>query len=263
MNIVIIPVYKDTLDVDEHKSLCQCLKVLCKHQICLIGPENLDYSIYNEVFSEYGVKLNIQTFDSDFFEGVAGYNRLMLSRHFYERFTSYKYMLIYQLDAYVFRDELDYWCDKGYDYVGAPWMKLNRKLDKNNAGNGGFSLRKVSSFISLFSHRGKLLTFKGLCCLYRYRGPLHKPICVLYGMFGKNNHLEDFLDGQINEDLLYVTLKHKKGDKFKIPDSLEAMFFSFEESPSLLFVKTGHKLPFGCHAWRKWEYEQFWKKYIY
>ena len=142
-------------------------------------------------------------------------------------------------------------------------MKLNHKLDEKNAGNGGFSLRKISSFISLFSHRGKLLTFKGLCCLYRYRGPLHKPVCVLSGMLGKNNHLEDYLDGQINEDLLYVTLKHKKGEKFKIPNSWEAMFFSFEESPSLLFDKTGHKLPFGCHAWRKWEYEQFWKKYIY
>lgn len=67
MNIIVIPVYKETLDVDEYKSLCQCLKVLYKHHICLIGPKDLDYSIYKKVFSEYGIKLHIETFDSDFF----------------------------------------------------------------------------------------------------------------------------------------------------------------------------------------------------
>lgn len=262
MNIVVIPVYKEALDGNEYKSLRQCLKVLHKHRICLVGPKGLDYSIYEDVFLECKVELNIETFDPAFFESIRGYNRLMLCEDFYKRFAGYEYMLIYQLDAYVFRDELDYWCDKGYDYVGAPWMKLNGKLDVENAGNGGFSLRRISSFVSLFSHKGRLLTLKGLCCLHRYRGPLHKPFCVLSGLFGKNNHLEDFLDGWLNEDLLYVTLKHKRGGYFWIPNSLEAMFFSFEGSPSMLFEMTGGKLPFGCHAWNKNEYEQFWKKYI-
>ena len=31
-------------------------------------------------------------------------------------------MLIYQLDAYVFKDELLNWANKGYDYIGAPWL---------------------------------------------------------------------------------------------------------------------------------------------
>ena len=119
MNIIVIPVYKDVLDTNEYKSLSQCLKILYKHPICLIGPEDLNYSVYNEVFSKYGVKFDIETFDSNYFKSVAGYNKLMLSRFFYERFSSYKYMLIYQLDAYVFKDELDYWCDKDYDYIGA------------------------------------------------------------------------------------------------------------------------------------------------
>ncbi|WP_075559855.1 MULTISPECIES: DUF5672 family protein [Parabacteroides] len=264
MNIIVIPVYKDVLDANEYKSLFQCLKVLYKHPICLIGPEDLNYSVYNEVFSEYGVKFDIETFDSNYFKSVAGYNKLMLSRFFYERFSSYKYMLIYQLDAYVFKDELDYWCDKDYDYIGAPWMKLSGELDEKNSGNGGFSLRKIESFISLFDHKGLLLSLKGLCCFYRYRGPLHKPICVLAGLLGRRNHLEDFTETNIvNEDLLYAVLKYKRGQKFRIPESAESMYFSFEESPSMLFELTGHTLPFGCHAWYKYDYVQFWSKYIY
>jgi hypothetical protein len=36
-----------------------------------------------------------------------------LSASFYERFLDTKYILIYQLDAFVFKDELQEWCDKG------------------------------------------------------------------------------------------------------------------------------------------------------
>lgn len=262
-NVVVIPVYKEQPTENELLSLRQCLRILGSHDIRLIAPEGLNLEVYRYTFETFQQTMVVEMFQPSYFASINGYNKLMLSKCFYTRFSDWEYMLIYQLDAWVFRDELDAWCEKGYDYIGAPWMKLNGKLDEKNAGNGGFSLRKISSFISLFSHKGRLLTFEGLCCLHRYRGPLHKLENVFSGVLGKNNHLEDFLESQINEDLLYVTMKHKKGKKFKIPDSLEAMYFSFEESPSMLFERTGHKLPFGCHAWEKWEYEQFWKKYIY
>ena len=32
-------------------------------------------------------------------------------------------MLIYQLDAFVFQDDLAYWCQQNYDYIGAPWLR--------------------------------------------------------------------------------------------------------------------------------------------
>lgn len=62
----------------------------------------------------------------------------MLTKEFYLRFRQWEYLLIYQLDAYVFQDELMDWCNKGYDYIGAPFLKLNREVDWNNCGNGGF-----------------------------------------------------------------------------------------------------------------------------
>jgi hypothetical protein len=261
--IIIIPVYKERPDKTELISLHQCLKILNQHRICLVIPDNLDTTAYQSVFRGYNHPFQTESFDPSFFKDIAGYNRLMLSKHFYERFADFDYMLIYQLDAYVFRDELDDWCAKGYDFIGAPWMKVTGGLDEENSGNGGFSLRKISSFIKIFSHTGKILTFKGLMCYHRYRGPLHKPWLVVSGLFGKNNSLEYFTNHvEEGEDLFYVTLKHKKCEKLKIPRSDEAMFFSFEQSPACLFQKAGNRLPFGCHAWLKYDYDSFWKRYI-
>ena len=48
---------------------------------------------------------------------------LMLSPFFYESFLDFKYVLIHQLDVFIFKDELNYWCNQNYDYIGAPWFK--------------------------------------------------------------------------------------------------------------------------------------------
>lgn len=263
-NRVLIPVYKTELKAAEERSLRQCLTVLGKHSICLIGPEGLDITAYKAVAKACGTTVDMERFEPSYFSSVAGYNRLMLSRCFYERFAAWEYILIYQLDAWVFKDELDAWCAKGYDYIGAPWMKLSGKLDEKNSGNGGFSLRKVASFIELFDHQGPIWGYKGLACRYRYRGPLQGRLSILRGLLGWKNRLHDFAEkGDENEDLFFATLKHKKGKPFRIPPVSEAMYFSFEESPAMLYERTGHTLPFGCHAWEKWEYETFWKQFIH
>lgn len=263
-NIVIVPVYKPELKEAELASLSQCLSILGSHEIRLTGPEGLDLSVYRTVFERFGKELVYEAFEPDYFSSVVGYNKLMLSKCFYKRFACWEYMLIYQLDAWVFRDELDAWCAKGYDYIGAPWLKLDRKVDEQNCGNGGFSLRRIASFIALFDHKGAIWGYKGLACRHRYRGPRHKVQLILKGLLGYKNRLEDFIEkGDENEDLFFAALKHKKKRPFRIPLTREAMFFSFEEAPAMLYERTGHTLPFGCHAWEKWEYETFWKRFIH
>jgi len=260
-NVVVIPVYKAQLSHAEYLSLCQCLKILTNHHICLVIPKGLNTEIYQTLFQKYQVPFREESFDSVFFQDINGYNQLMMSKHFYERFIAFEYMLVYQLDAYVFRDELNEWCAKGYDYIGAPFFRKD-KLDKKDSGNGGFSLRKILSFINLFSHNRKLLTFKGLLFYHRHRGPLHKSWFVLSGLFGRCNSLQSLIQNTIAEDLLYASLKYKREEKWEIPASEEAKFFSFEQFPSELFQLTGHRLPFGCHAWQKYEYDSFWKQFI-
>ena len=116
---VIIPIYKNTFTATEKRSLMQAYDILKAYPLVVIKPESLDLS---ELQAEFP-RLTFTSFDDAYFKGISGYNRLMLASGFYERFLDSTYILIYQLDAFVFRDELKEWCSKGYDYIGAPWLQ--------------------------------------------------------------------------------------------------------------------------------------------
>ena len=163
--VVLIPIYKAEITHFEKISLMQCVKILSKYPIKFFAPENLDLKNYSEIYPN----LSVEVFDPVFFKNIQTYNNLMLSSIFYKRFIGYKYMLIYQLDAFVFRDELEFWCNKGFDYIGSPWfdhnlinnihqslfqskyllIKFFKRLffsnNKNFVGNGGLSLRRVKT----------------------------------------------------------------------------------------------------------------------
>lgn len=164
---VVVPAYRHLSD-DEKISMRQCVDVLGGHDIIVIHPERLDLTEDLQSWQSVVVK----ALRNEWFDGVKGYNSMLLSTEFYDLFSVYDYILIYQLDAYVFRNELDEWVAKGYDYIGAPWIikrglsyylfggwmqALHRKLHpigegENmvhahlafSVGNGGLSLRRVS-----------------------------------------------------------------------------------------------------------------------
>lgn len=88
-------------------------------------------------------------FHENYFKSIDGYNKLMLSPSFYKAFSNYEYILIYQLDAWVFKDELQHWCNQKYDYIGAPIYQNNKLI---GIGNGGFSLRKVDYCLKVLAY---------------------------------------------------------------------------------------------------------------
>src|SRR5690554_5421124 len=149
---VVIPVYKVNPSESEIQSFKQCLDVLGNYPIILVAPLGFDFKQYDQIA---GKSLSYISFDKRYFVSTKGYSELLLSRSFYKLFLSYTSILIYQLDAWVFNDELAYWCSLGYDYIGAPWLDAppiiskNKpiinlsKLLENKVGNGGLSLRKV------------------------------------------------------------------------------------------------------------------------
>lgn len=73
---------------------------------------------------EYSKEISVKCFERHFFTSVEGYNKLCYNIDFYSAFRNYDYMLIYQLDAWVFRNELQMWCEKGYDYIGSPFLRI-------------------------------------------------------------------------------------------------------------------------------------------
>lgn len=248
---VVIPIYKSTLTALETRSLTQTYNVLRAHPIVVIKPQSLDL---NHITLRYpGITLT--SFDDIYFSGIEGYNHLMMSTTFYERFLRYQYILICQLDAYVFRDELLEWCDKGYDNIGAPWLeqpfyrwpiysayrrwkharllrqgKNSRQSLFNKVGNGGFSLKKTQShYDAVVRHRAKIHEF----------------------LSHDRSHF-------YNEDVFWAT----QVPEFTYPDAMEALRFSFDKYPRYCYALNGHQLPFGCHSWYKRKMRHFWKPII-
>ncbi|AEI47382.1 DUF5672 family protein [Runella slithyformis] len=258
---VVIPLYKSVFSVHEQISFTQGLQVLKEHPIVIIKPFSLDISDIQNTHPQ----LKAENFADDYFKSVHTYNRLMLSTEFYERFSEFDYMLIYQLDAFVFRDELLEWCRKGYDYIGAPWrierefvsvtdrivfglkkqlaiwLNLRNKqrndqpLDvtiKFTVGNGGFSLRKVKKMLNIV----------------RNNRPKIEEYLAKKGSF-------------YNEDIFFCIEMNRYIRQVSLPHWREALHFSVEDLPSKAFVLNGHQLPFGCHAWDIHELD-FWKPHF-
>jgi hypothetical protein len=73
------------------------VKVL-KSQIVFVQPEGLENDYITKKYSN----ISVESFPKRYFENIEGYNELLLSASFYERFLDTKYILIYQLDAFVF-----------------------------------------------------------------------------------------------------------------------------------------------------------------
>ena len=218
---VVIPYYHSQLSEQEEISFRQCLKVLCAYPIILVVPEFM-----NE--EEYPVKCGVK-FEKVPFEwmrSVSTYNRMMLDEMFYIRFMEYEYILIYQLDAFVFYDALNEFCDLGYDYIGAPWP-MGVRYVKNvkecmwYVGNGGFSLRNVAASISMI----RTNTAK------EWRGP---------------------------EDVYWATCNSME---FRVAPLEIARLFSIEEQVRKMISLNENKVPFGCHAWAKMDF-MFWKPLI-
>ncbi len=255
---VVVPLYKSVLSAYEQIAFKQGLQTLKKHPIKIVKPVSLDISSLLAAHPQP----EVENFADDYFKSVQTYNRLMLSPEFYERFVDYEYILIYQLDAFVFRDELLEWCSKGFDYIGAPWRierdfssvtdriifslkkqlaiwfdlrdkrRGNQPMDvilKMTVGNGGFSLRKVQKMLDIVRNkRPKIEEY------LKQEGPLY------------------------NEDIFFCIEMNRYFTQVSLPHWREALRFSVEDLPSKAFVLNGGQLPFGCHAWDIHE-PDFWK----
>jgi len=259
---VVIPIYKDYLSESEQWSLAQCAKILVSYDLIFVAPSGVTMMAYESCL--LGRSYSIEVFDPEYFQGVEGYNRLMMTKEFYRRFQNrFEYILIYQLDCFVFRDVLEEWCRKGYDYIGAPWFKnfdVHREVgDLWRCGNGGLSLRRMSFCLKALSWP---FPFRWNVKLIAKRFYLS---LIKAFLKGRGNVLLFEVDSSIEgnqEDVFfsYYTLNTPIAPRLPSPE--EAMKFAFEKSPSYLYELNKKKLPFGCHAFMKWEYEEFWKQYI-
>ena len=86
---------------------------------------------------------------------------------------------------------------------------------------------------------------------------------LIFQYFGKGNNTISYVKQRGgNEDVFWTQCIPKYFPKFKVAPFEDAYAFSFEKNASMLYKKNNNQLPFGCHAWQKYEYEEFWKKHI-
>ena len=264
--VVVVPLYRSEMAPFERASLCQCAKVFGGHRnIVFFAPESLEISAFLEILPDAGV----ERFEDKYFKSVSSYSWLLLTPGFYQRFQDYEYMLIYQLDAWVFRDELDYWCEKEYDYIGAPFVLKWGHREKIIVGNGGFSLRRICSMLRVLEEPHKKMFppellkeffLNHIACGRYFRCFL--PLLKMCGLLpnSRGHYLEQIRREKYNsEDMVFYFLSRQfTDDGLTMPDIDEAACFSLDGAPERFFKK----LPFGCHAWMKADAE-FWRKRIH
>ena len=272
--VIVIPIYKEKLGAFEVISLNQCIKKLSQHPICFICADDFNFENYKMIMRSSTYQ--IERFRNHYFGSIQGYNRLMVSKDFYERFLHYRFMLIYQLDAFVFRDELEYWCMKDYDYIGAPWFEGDVFGDENSkmldfGGNGGFSSRKISShrevLLKFLKHKTiRMKSARDIWGRYVTNSLLYKlsrtPKMILNYYSEKNTLRYCYENGILNEDVFFVQyIANIYHDRFVVPTSDTAVGFSFEIHPRKLYEINKQQLPFGCHSWQRYDFD-FWRSHI-
>lgn len=247
--LVVIPAYKPDLDELDELSLSRCVTVLGRYPLCFVGPPSLSYDHYCRL----APSASRHTFDEACFDSVRAYNRLLLSKTFYEAFAEYDCILIHQLDAFVFKDALEDWCGRGYDYVGAPW--LSERGEWLEVGNGGFSLRRVHSCLAVLSstHREKaedywamvrLTTHDRLGQALRW----HRKVKRYLGMGDSvTTFLRQFVERDRPEDVFWGVHAARFHNQFRVPPVETALEFAIEHGLAKAYSKYAFSPPFGCH----------------
>lgn len=245
---VVIPIYLEEPSALEKISLDQTLAVLHKYPITFMAPLGLNTAWYED-YCRGKATASVERFD---WKGQEAFGELLTNPAYYQRFLGYEYMLICHLDAFVFRDEVEKWCHAGYDYIGSViynpyWDRKDTLLRKLTGlttpeyfGNGGFALKKVSSFYRITSR------YRAYIAFFHWLRKLRK---------------KGFL-----EDLFLTKHFPMLSPGFKIPAKALAQDFGaayedFEEAGLPFTNQDNSTLPFGNHGWIQFN-QDFWKPCI-
>lgn len=227
--VIVVPVYSEKPRLYEEVSLNRLSSVVGnKYPIKLVCPKSLSIDAYIKL-------LNITEddafrFNDEYFKSNETYSQLLVQYDFYNTFSNYEYMLIYQTDCYLIKDDIEKFCNLGFDYIGAPIIS-NHKVWKTapTTGNGGLSLRKIETF---------------------------KDICDPTGWFAKKYWDKEELNPKNVkiEDLYFCQNVYEYYDINKPIYNEEAVEFAIDMNPWVLMNILNRRdidFPMGIHAWPK------------
>lgn len=234
---VVIPIYKRSFDQHEERNVAHNIRYLQPAPVFFVTKESLDVSYYQRKYPD----IPYVRYHDRYFDGIKGYNKLMLSEQFYSKFQEYEYICICQPDVLILKggEALEPFLEMSYDYIGAPWIPRHhitvlpdrKKIQKLinlflpkyfvEVGNGGLSLRRTESTIAL------LRKWKRLVRIWP--------------------HYEDYF---------FAYMGTHRDRNYRIAPVEVAMQFSLE-SNSREIIKSGTAFPVGVHAYQKY-YPDLW-----
>ena len=259
---VVIPIYTLRLSETEVMALRQCFRVLGRHDIAVVKPRSLDISPLAGMIGDEP-RYRVEEFDDSFFAGREGYNRLMLSPDLYQRFLDSRYIFIHQTDVYVFRDELEQWCQRGYDYIGAPWLPAEGDVSGWNLPRRAiYAMRRLMGKHKSSCHpiNLKYRVGNGGCSL-RHTRHLHDVAVELANTLSRI--ASDTSTSENFEDVVWsVRVNELCPGSLRVAPYQEAVRFSVESHPAMAMRLTGGQLPMATHAFARRRNRAFWKQHI-
>jgi len=216
-------------------------------------------------------------FPAKFFGSAAAHNRLLMWPNFYRTFEDYEYLLMYHLDSLVFSSDIERWCEAGFDYIGAPWIPCSDTpwVKEPRVGNGGFALMRIATVLSVLHnrYRQESATFWSDLVMRNAAKStwLHSGLAAAGRMFPNsqivNRLTEDLkitgkpdIHGR-NNDFFWSFEAVRWCPEFRVAPVNDGLEFAFEAAPRMCFEMNQRRLPFGCHAWTKFD-RAFWEPHL-
>jgi hypothetical protein len=256
---------RSELTRDERISFQHMTYYLKTYDKYLVVPDSLNITL---------PECSLKRFGDEYFGSVAANTRLLLSENFYASFREYQYILIYHLDALVFSDQLLAWCDTELDYIGPPWIPCPDSpwVTEPRVGNGGLSLRKIESFLKVFRSGVYWMDPEVYWQKQSVGMPMYLRMLNLPRKFAKrfsclNNARREMAqwhlrpDGTKNEDHFWSDRAKHYVPEFKVASVEVGLQFAFEVAPRLCYDMNHGQLPFGCHAWPRYD-RAFWEPHL-
>lgn len=218
-------------------------EVLSAHRWIFAVPHGTDMTPFREI----APNAEARYFPKEYFSSKRSAQWFYMHPELFDAFEDFDFILIHQLDVFVFEDQLQHWVDQAvennWDYIGAPWLNHQWLRFANNplarlpwhwllnepVGSGGFSLRRVAT------------------C----REASRKDAWII----------RKFLRHFVPEDIYWCQLAQKLGTAFHRPPIEIAAKFAFETECDRCQQMTGGKMPFAVHGWNRHDWE-FWQDKI-
>ncbi len=279
---VCIPVHTAKLNKYEIISIRSHFSKLKNHDIFILIPESKKNKIISvlEKNKIYRSAYKIHEVKDIYLNHSDNFQILMLKPEFYNFYKSYTHILLAQMDAYTFSDQLISWCKKDLHYIGAPCYYYDRNWTNKLyfCGVGGFSLRSIKKTLEVLKKNQDIYKFNDFIIQSKNHNFKGKLILFLKYVATKvlrkdrlrrsfiKSKLDKFLRGLyifINEDEIYGYYLPKYNASFKVGNLNQSKNFCLNSNVKNLLKNIAPKYPFGAHAWFNYpENLKEWRKHI-